>query len=172
MKYSSIILLVCLLFGACKTKVDKASLYNTEASFTKDDSLPFNPLEWPVITTVMNTKKHTMSTLYGNEIALAHARDSANQYYPPGSVLCLVTWAQQEDKHWFGANIPKKIQSIEVATFDSANGERYTNYQGTPLREYLTVKMRDLPLISDIHKTTLASERMAYIIGQRMLVVP
>ena len=34
--------------------------------------------------------------------------------YPPGAVLALVTWAQREDPHWFGARIPDRPQMVEI----------------------------------------------------------
>ncbi|KAI9451718.1 hypothetical protein F5148DRAFT_1289976 [Russula earlei] len=94
-----------------------------------------------------------MSILYGNEIAVAYARSGGKGLaYPGGSVLSLVTWEQQEDKHWFGGNIPKKIQSVEMVAFDSAASLKYTDYVGAPLQQHLAIAVHDLPLISDVNK--------------------
>jgi hypothetical protein len=68
-------------------------------------------LKWNVITTMVDKQHKTMSTLYGNDAAYQYARthkDSNNVQ------LRLVTWNQQEDDRWFGANIPAKIKSVEV----------------------------------------------------------
>jgi hypothetical protein len=68
----------------------------------------------------VDPKTRTTATLYGNERALAaaHARGGAPAY-TAGAVLALVTWAQRDDPHWFGARIPSVPQSmefVEVAT--------------------------------------------------------
>jgi hypothetical protein len=52
--------------------------------------------------------------------------------YPPGSVLALVTWAQREDPHWFGARIPDRPLSVE---FVEVSGEQpaYRSFSGNGL---------------------------------------
>jgi hypothetical protein len=76
-------------------------------------------LKWNVITTMADKKNKTMSTLYGNDIAYQYARTQKGTDYPANAQLRLVTWNQQEDDRWFGANIPAKIKSIEVVKGDS-----------------------------------------------------
>jgi hypothetical protein len=66
-----------------------------------------------VITSIFDRRVSTMSTLYGNRVALEHARGSATPSYPPGSVLWLVSWSMQEDAHWFGGRIPDQVKSTE-----------------------------------------------------------
>lgn len=60
-------------------------------------NLPANPLQWKVITSFIDKPASTMSILYGNDVAARYARQNPEQEYPPGSVLSLVTWTQQED---------------------------------------------------------------------------
>ncbi|MHA4809744.1 cytochrome P460 family protein [Flavitalea flava] len=79
----------------------------------KEKSPPVNLFEWKVINTSVNKRDQTMSTLYGNDLAVSAARAGTTVAYPPGSVLSLVTWFQKADKHYFGANIPAAIKSIE-----------------------------------------------------------
>ena len=80
-------------------------------------TLPWQPLGWSAITMYVDSKTRTTATLYGNEAAIkaAHAATARQQVpsYPPGAVLALVTWAQREDPHWFGARIPDLPQSVE-----------------------------------------------------------
>ena len=63
-----------------------------------------HPLTGKIITSFVNTRDGTMSTLYGNDIAVKSAR--AGQVYPVGAVVSLVTWSQRDDPHWFGGRIP------------------------------------------------------------------
>ena len=86
-------------------------------------SLPYQPLGWNAITMYVDAKTQTMATLYGNEAAMqgVHARgassaDAKATSYPSGAVLALVTWAQRDDPHWFGARIPDAPQSVEFVT--------------------------------------------------------
>jgi len=106
------------------------------------DPADFNPLEWKVITSAINKGEGSMSTLYGNELAVSAARAGGDGHkpYPAGAVLAWVTWLQQEDRHWFGANIPGAIRSIEKVTFinpSNAPGREasYESYIGMPLRK-------------------------------------
>ena len=75
--------------------------------------LPYQPLHWRAITMYVDSRNHTMATLFGNDVASATA-------YPAGTVLALVTWAQREDPHWFGARIPDKPVSVEFLKFGAA----------------------------------------------------
>jgi hypothetical protein len=88
------------------------------------DTAAFDPLEWKVITSMVDKSKRTMITLYGNEIAVEAARKG--QGYPAGAELALVTWAQKEDEHWYGANVPDSIVSIERFKSGDASGTRLT----------------------------------------------
>lgn len=118
-------------------------LKNTDYVFTiprplKADTLAFNPLEWKVITTIMNKKNNTMSTLYGNDAAAAHAARGHAGNYPADAKLALVNWSQVADAHWFGANTPGKIRSVESISFEQAPAKTsapiYQLYEGSPLR--------------------------------------
>lgn len=83
-------------------------------------SLPYQPLGWGAITIYVDPKGHTTATLYGNETAMraVHTQGAAMggpkaPAYPADTVLALVTWAQRDDPHWFGARIPDKPLSVE-----------------------------------------------------------
>ena len=90
-------------------------------------SLPYDPLKWNAVTMYVDPKSKTTATLYGNDTAMqaVHARgtNGAAPAYPAGSVLALVTWAQREDPHWFGARIPDTPQSVEFIQV-AASGQK------------------------------------------------
>lgn len=138
--------------------------YNQKASLSGFDTLPFNPLYWKVITSMIDKNKNTMSTLYGNDMAVSYARSEGKKTYPKGAELSLVTWKKQEDRNWFGAEIPARIKSIEHIIFDSDEnstaGPVYESFTGIPLR------------ICHNIDTNIIAERIAYISGQKTSVIP
>jgi len=97
-------------------------------------SLPYQPLGWGAISMYVDPKAHTMATLYGNEAAMqaVRARGTAAGY-PPGALLALVTWAQREDPHWFGARIPDRPLSVEFVQAGEKPG--YQRFAGTGLTQ-------------------------------------
>jgi hypothetical protein len=101
-------------------------------------SLPHDPLQWRVITTSVGADG-TMSTLYGNDAAVDHARKSPQTPYPPNSILARVTWARQEDRHWFGGRIPGTVQKVEFVTisvpYEGFSGQSYEVYTGPSLQK-------------------------------------
>ena len=81
-------------------------------------ALPYQPLSWQPITMYIDPRTRTMATLFGNTTAIdaLHAQGtggSSAQHLPEGAVLALITWAQREDPHWFGARIPDRVTSVE-----------------------------------------------------------
>lgn len=121
-------------------------------------SFNFGKMDYKVITSSINKKKGTMSTLYGNELALkASIADTGT--IAPGEVFALVTWKQQADDHWFGANIPGNLQSVEyVKTADAGNKISYQRFEG-----------KGLVLSAD---TSQSRERIKYILDQKPSVMP
>jgi hypothetical protein len=102
---------------------------------TLKGELAANPMQGKVITSWINTKDHTMSTLFGNDPAIKDARAKETPDYRPGSVLSLVTWSWQEDPRWFGGNIPQKPRSVEVVTVKEGNVYVYQKYECSPLKQ-------------------------------------
>jgi hypothetical protein len=139
---------------------------NDSASLSGDISraLAANPLQWKVITSEINQQDGTMSTLYGNEVAVEYARANAQHAYPNGSVLSLVTWTQREDSRWFGAKIPDQVRSVEFVTVGAGPGGRpsyaYQRYEGGPLQR------------SSAQQGPIPNERAAYLLSQRAAVMP
>jgi hypothetical protein len=153
----SVLLIGLLAFTGCTRK--PAPNTNQQAALT--GMLPHNPLAWRVVTSWTNDRESTMSTLYGNDLAIEHARTSSDRAYPAGSIFALVTWAQRDDPHWFGARIPSTVKSVEFVTVPSAKESPvYEIYEGTPLEK---VSLTDKAIIS---------ARTDYILGQRASVMP
>lgn len=133
-------------------------------SATLPGNLPSNPLQGKVITSWIDTQHSTMSTLYGNDLAVQYARTSALHDYPSGSVLSLVTWKQQEDPRWFGARIPATVESVEYVAIktdaDHRTSYTYQAYMGSPLKKTLD------------EQGAAPNNRAAYLLSQRAAVMP
>jgi cytochrome c2 len=91
---------------------------------TQRDSLGA-PADSKILATFIDSKTNTMSTLFGNDVAMRSARSAfagpnavVATGYQEGTVLTLVTRGRHEDPHWFGANIPGSIQSVEMVQLD------------------------------------------------------
>jgi hypothetical protein len=101
-----------------------------------------------------------MSTLYGNPLALQKAA-GLNKALAGGELFTLVTWKQQPDAHWFGANIPGDLQWVEILK-TSSNGAsvvfNYERYEGKTL----------VPNSDTLYK----SERIKFMLDQRPSVMP
>jgi Cytochrome P460 len=156
-------LVLALIACGCGGEQPKvAAMFNESASLT--GGLPSNPLQWKVVSSEVDTEGSTMSTLYGNEVAVQYARTHTQQEYPSGSVLSLVRWTQREDGRWFGAKIPNDVKSVEfVFVTVSADGRRvysYQEYEGKPLKK-----------VSEQEGPT-ANERAARLLSQRAAVMP
>jgi hypothetical protein len=122
-------------------------------------NLPWNPLQGKVLTVMADQQKSQMSTLYGNQIAAQYARGSSSSDYPAGSAVCLVTWEEQEDAHWFGGRIPGRLQSIECSTVTSApsaqNSIAFESYSGLPLTRTSTDDVRRATELLSIRPSVL-----------------
>ena len=123
--------------GCTGGRTGAAELVNRKASLP--GGLPFNPLQWGVISSSVNAREATVSVLYGNDIAVRHARTDPRRPYPAGAVLSLVTWAQEEDPHWFGAKTPGEVKSVEFVTAEESPGltpaYSYQMYEGAALEK-------------------------------------
>ena len=149
----SSVIALALLFG-CSGKQQAPTINH---SATLIGTLPYNPLGWKVVTSSLNQRSGTMSTLYGNDIAVKYARSHADSTYPSGAVLALVTWTEQDDPHWFGGRIPSAPQSVEFVIVPQGGGPDYQRYEGSPLA------LVDAPN---------AVERVGYLTSQRAAVMP
>jgi hypothetical protein len=154
-----------LLFGAvsmvglagCSDQVNPrvATRLNLDASLTGD--LPSNPFQGRVITSWIDKRDSTMSTMFGNDVAVQYARTSAGPTYPTGAVLSVVTWTQQEDPRWFGGKIPEKVRLVELVTV-TEQGLQFDRYEGSPLKKMAA--------------TDTDKDRANYLLAQRAAVMP
>jgi hypothetical protein len=148
--------------GCTSRRTAASELVNHKASL--HGGLPFNPLQWRVISSSVNTRDETVSVLYGNDIAVRHARTDPRRPYPAGSVLSLVTWAQEEDPHWFGAKTPGVVRSVEFVTAEESPGlapaYSYEIYEGEAL---LKTAAKDV---------SNPDSRINALLGRRALVMP
>jgi len=128
-------------------------------------NLPYQPLDWRVITLFVDGENHTTSVLFGNDTAMqsVHARGSAAAEVPAygsGAVLALVTWRQRSDPHWFGARIPDVPQSIEFAQVTAVGQPgTYRRFAGSMLTE-------------DSPNQSLRIQRSKLILGLRPAILP
>lgn len=148
-----------LILSACNNRKPVEELLNKKAAIPA--SFNFSKAGLKVITSSINKKEQTMSTLYGNDLALKTAI-SGSTNYPQGENLTLVTWKQQDDDRWFGAKIPGDVLSIEVVkTINSGTGEITANYQ----------RFKGKELVADTD-TAHQQERISYIFSQKPSVMP
>ncbi len=105
---------------------------NRAAVLKLPTDVQWNPLGWGAITMMVNPATRETATLFGNDAAVRAARSAAKTQgtkvaYPAGSVLALVTWAQRDDPHWFGARIPDAPRYVEFVRVGEPGG--LDNYQ-------------------------------------------
>lgn len=148
-----------LLAGCAKEVPQITATFNKSASL--DGALPANPLQWKVLTSMVNGKDATMATLYGNDQAVRYARTHVEHDYPAGAALALVTWTQIDDARWFGGKIPGRAKSVEFVFVKPANdgGKSYSyqSYEGSPLK-LQTSQEGPAP---DVRASLLLSQRSA-----------
>jgi hypothetical protein len=156
-----------VLIGLCgcsdQTNPRVMTKLNQDAMLAGD--LPSNPLQGKVITSWIDKRDSTMSTMFGNDIAVQYARTNAEMMYPAGAVLSVVTWGQQEDPRWFGGSIPQKVKAVEFVMVTGPGAYSYQRYEGSPLKKMVSVEGND-------QKDNDSKDRAAYLIAQRAAVMP
>jgi hypothetical protein len=103
---------------------------NETASIHELADLPENPLLLHGLSSRIQPKDGTLSTLYGNAIAYNQARSKGAGNYPAGAILYYVTWQSAADKQWFGANVPEQIKTVEQVRFTDEHNAVYTLFTG------------------------------------------
>jgi hypothetical protein len=158
---------ICLLgaalsagLGGCSDETNPrvVTRLNDEAALVGE--LPTNPLRGKLITSWVNKKDTTMSTMFGNDVAVQYARRNAEMQYPAGSVLSVVTWSQQEDPRWFGGSIPQRAKTVEFVTVTGPGAYSYERYEGSPLKKVASGEGAE------------PKGRAAYLLAQRAAVMP
>ncbi len=146
---SYLILLIGLLSTACNNN-PKNSL-NQEATELTTDLFSEQPLLLKVLSSSINPKDSTMATLYANNLAWKYASNHQDADYPDGAILYQITWRQQPDSLWFGANIPKKVQSIERIKFTLGSQYSYERFEGNPLHKVAKNNVENVKSILNQH---------------------
>jgi len=114
------------------------------------------PLDWSPITLYADPATRTTAVLFGNDAALRAvntrtAQAGTGPVYPAGAALALVTWAQRDDPHWFGARIPDAPVSVELLQVESVSGSVYRRFTGEGQM--------------DTRTSALAAERTKFMLG-------
>jgi hypothetical protein len=141
---------------------DSGDRWNAKAALP--DTLPVRPLGWRVLSVALDETAGTMSTLYGDDTAIARARSGSPTFDPSGATLALVTWARQPDAHWFGALIPGELRSVEIvrAGLVGALELDYKSYQGPSSREAaVSAEVRARRIDTIVHTATASIGPMA-----------
>lgn len=143
--------MIGLLLTACSEHKPTPGAGELNAQASVPGNFNFSKLGLKVICSTINKKRGAMSTLYGNDSAKATAMAGDGKCLP-GSVFALVTWKQQADERWIGANIPGQLLSIEMVK--ATPGQVFASYS--------RYKGADLKLDAD---TSGQNERTKYILG-------
>lgn len=128
-----------------------------------------------VVTSFHNDRTKTISVLYGNDKALAHASSERDAHTPgvatpgeatpgvatPGEVFKLVTWDLKQNPLWFGSNINGSVQSVETVTVSAGEAGPAIDYAV----EYPGQKNAKNAVLSN-------AERISFIFAQRASVFP
>ena len=118
-----------------------------------------------VITSFHNDRTRTISVLYGNDKALAHASQEQFAHTPgvptPGEVFKLVTWDLKQNPLWFGSNINGGLQTVETVTVSAGDSGPAISY----VLENPTQKNGKNAVSSN-------AERISFIFAQRASVFP
>jgi Haem-binding domain/Cytochrome P460 len=137
-------------------KIDREEVVNYAAALPA--KLPYQPLSWSAITMYVDPKTRTTATLYGNDAAMRALL--ARQAAPAGAVLVLVTWAQRDDPHWFGARIPGAPLSVEfVEVAGTGQTSNYRRFAGPGL-------------IEDSSAAGAAPQRTSFVLGLAPATLP
>lgn len=149
-------LLLTLLVGCTQQNpaTDTALGLNESAAIHELADLPENPLLLHGITSRIQPKNGTLSTLYGNTIAYDHAHTKGADNYPAGAVLYYVTWQSEADKQWFGANVPASIKTVEQIWFTKENKVQYALYRGNKRESEISSSKMRINLIRNMKIAT------------------
>jgi hypothetical protein len=143
-------------------KIEHEDVLNNNAA-ALPANLPYQPLSWNAITMYVDPRTRTTATLYGNEIAMQAVRAQgaapATPVYLANTVLALVTWAQRDDPHWFGARIPNVPLSVEFVQVSAGPSNSYRRFAGTSLDE-------------DHPPANVTEERTNFILGLTPVKLP
>ena len=116
MSRNVIALAVAFALTGCTSQAPRTQDINPQSALRA--ALPYPVLDWKVLTTSADRERASMSTLFGDDMAVLAARK--NQPYPVGSKIALTTWQQRNNPNWFGSRVPGDAQRIELIEFTAA----------------------------------------------------
>lgn len=106
--------LLAFLVGCNSKGTVENQLFNTTAS--RDGKIGVTTisavLNWHMVTLLKDNNTKQISVLYANDEAFEAVKQGTGQYNV-GAVLAMVHWLEKPDIHWFGADIPGEITSID-----------------------------------------------------------
>ena len=127
-------------------------------------NLPYQPLQWNVITSAVSRADATVCTVFGNDEASRFARSGADGRYPIGARVSLVAWTLRPAPRWFGGMIPGAVKSVEFASVNSSADHHpvyvYERFEGNPLQ-----------LMASQSESSPAG-RLAYLLAQKAAWMP
>jgi hypothetical protein len=140
-------------------KVPGQEVVNNNAA-SLPENLPYQPLNWSAITMYVDPNTRAIAVLFGNDEAMQTVRaarsspigNASDPAYAAGAVLALVTWAERDDPHWFGARIPDTPQSAEFVQMVAGGQTSYRRFTGTGLTE-------------DHPSSSTAAQRSSFVLG-------
>ena len=107
---------------------------------------------WRPVTEYVDPKTLTTAALFGNDEAMRAVKAwnasgrSGTPAYGAGSVLALVTWAQRDDPHWFGARVPDLPRTVEFLSIGAQGSpDAYRRFAGSGLNEEHVDAQASLP---------------------------
>src|ERR1700723_624054 len=81
-QFLSVLLLVLGLIGCSAINARVVTTPNRAAML--QGNLPADPMQWQVITSEIDPRQSTMSTVFGNDVAVEYARTHDDHNYPTG----------------------------------------------------------------------------------------
>jgi len=147
-----------IFLSACNNDDHKVLLMNDQAALPS--KFDFDKLGLKVMAAFSNKKAASISILYANPIALSNAIKATGRQVE-GGVFAFVTWKKQADAHWFGANIPGALQSVELIKINKGKTGVSTAYQKYNGRELLAIR-----------DTLGQNARISYILDRQSSIMP
>jgi hypothetical protein len=150
------------LSGCSEIRHQGPSEWNDAAALS--GNLPYNPLQWSVITSAVSRRDATVYAVFGNGEASSFARSGADGSYPIGAKVSMVAWTQRPSPRWFGGMIPGAVRSVEYASVVTGADHRpeyvYEKFEGNPLQSVMS------------QRESIPTGRLAYLLAQRGAFMP
>src|SRR5690606_8646434 len=87
------------------------------------------------VTTTVDLNKQQMSTLYANQKGAQYANGYHGIHYPKDARFYQVTWKQQHDSLWYGANMPGELLTVERISFTQERSPKYSLFSSELIKQ-------------------------------------